>query len=258
MTNLTAGMAACPEQLVQVAAGPPVALFAEGLGGGMGHSHPFAAMMAGAVGQDEWTDILAGLDILVAGGIADPARLGIAGWSHGGFMAAWAVTQTDRFRAAVMGAGVADWAMQVAVSETGRTDADLAGSSGWEGPGPHRHDQLSPISYAARVTAPVLMLHGADDSNVPVGNALYFHRALTHFGIEHELVLYPGENHSFTKRAHQIDVLERTRSWFIRWPGDPASLKLAATIMKTVPRAPPLAGAVRWATRAAAGWSWPA
>jgi dipeptidyl aminopeptidase/acylaminoacyl peptidase len=191
--------------------------------GGMGHGHAFAAMVAGAAGQDEWTDILAGLDTLVADGVADPARLGIGGWSHGGFMAAWAVTQTDRFRAAVMGAGITDWAMQVAASETGRTDAGLAGSSGWEGPGPHRHDQLSPVSYAAKAAAPVLILHGEDDSNVPVGNALYFHRALTHFGIEHELVLYPGENHSFTERAHQIDVLERTRSWFIRWLGDPAA-----------------------------------
>ena len=56
--------------------------------GGTGHGHAFAAMVAGAAGQDEWTDILAGLDTLVVGGVADPARLGIAGWSHGGFMAA--------------------------------------------------------------------------------------------------------------------------------------------------------------------------
>jgi dipeptidyl aminopeptidase/acylaminoacyl peptidase len=185
--------------------------------GGTGHGHAFSAMLAGAVGQDEWTDILAGLDALVAGGVADPARLGIAGWSHGGFMAAWAVTQTSRFRAAVMGAGITDWALQIGVGELGRTDAGLSGSFGWEGPGPHRHDQLSPISYAAKVTTPVLILHGEDDSNIPVGHATYFHRALTQFGTEHELVIYPDENHSFTKRAHQIDVLERARSWFTRW-----------------------------------------
>jgi dipeptidyl aminopeptidase/acylaminoacyl peptidase len=185
--------------------------------GGTGHGHAFSAMVAGAVGQDEWTDILSGLDALVAEGVADPARLGIAGWSHGGFMAAWAITQTSRFRAAVMGAGITDWALQIGVGELGRTDAGLSGSFGWEGPGPHRHDQLSPISYAAKVTTPVLILHGEDDSNIPVGHATYFHRALTQFGTEHELVIYPDENHSFTKRAHQIDVLERSRSWFTRW-----------------------------------------
>jgi dipeptidyl aminopeptidase/acylaminoacyl peptidase len=190
--------------------------------GGKGHGPEFAAMVSRAVGQDEWTDTLTGIDALVADGVADPARLGIAGWSHGGFMAAWAVTHTDRFRAAVMGAGIADWAMQVGAGELGRTEADLVGSLGWEGPGPHRHDELSPISYAAKATTPVLILHGEKDTNVPVGQAMYFHRALSQFGVEHELVVYPRENHSFTERAHQIDVLERTRSWFTRWLGDPA------------------------------------
>ena len=185
--------------------------------GSQGHGQEFAAMVSGAVGQDEWTDILAGIDALVADGVADPDRLGIAGWSHGGFMAAWAVSQVSRFRAAVMGAGIADWSMQVGVGELGRTEAGLGGSCGWEGPGPHRHDRLSPISYAAKVTTPVLILHGEDDTNVPVGQAVYFHRALMQFGAEHDLVIYPRENHSPTERAHQIDVLERTRAWFTRW-----------------------------------------
>ena len=197
------------------------AVFCPNPRGGQGHGHAFAATVNHAVGQDEWTDILAGIDVLVADGVADPARLGIAGWSHGGFMAAWAVTQTGRFRAAVMGAGIADWAMQVGAGELGRVEADLGGSFGWEGPGPHLHDQLSPISYAAKVTTPVLILHGENDTNIPVGQAMYFHRALTQFGIEHELVTYPRENHSFTERAHQTDVLERTRAWFTRWLGDP-------------------------------------
>jgi dipeptidyl aminopeptidase/acylaminoacyl peptidase len=191
--------------------------------GSQGHGQAFAALVAGAVGEDEWTDILAGVDDLVAAGVADPGRLGIAGWSHGGFMAAWAVTQTGRFRAAVMGAGIADWGMQVGVGEFGRAEGVLGGSFGWEGPGPHRHDELSPVSYAASVTTPVLILHGEDDANVPVGQAMYFHRALTQFGAEHELVVYPRENHGFTERAHQIDVLERLRSWFTRWLGDPAA-----------------------------------
>jgi dipeptidyl aminopeptidase/acylaminoacyl peptidase len=190
--------------------------------GSQGHGRAFADMVAGAVGRGEWTDILAGVDDLVAAGVADPGRLGVAGWSHGGFMAAWAVTQTGRFRAAVMGAGIADWGMQVGVGEMGRAEAVLGGSFGWEGPGPHRHDQLSPVSYAANVTTPVLILHGESDTNVPVGQAMYFHRALTQFGAEHELVIYPRENHEFTERAHQIDVLERTRSWFTHWLGQPA------------------------------------
>jgi dipeptidyl aminopeptidase/acylaminoacyl peptidase len=217
--ELMAGWCQCGQWLA--AAG--YAVFHPNPRGSQGHGQAFAALVARAVGQDEWTDILAGLDELVAEGIADPARLGIAGWSHGGFMAAWAVTQTGRFGAAVIGAGIADWAMQVAAGELGRIEAVLGGSCGWEGPGPHSHDRLSPISYAENVTTPVLILHGQEDTNVPVGQAMYFHRALTHIGAEHDLVIYPRENHSFTERAHQIDVLERVRSWFIRWLGDPAA-----------------------------------
>jgi dipeptidyl aminopeptidase/acylaminoacyl peptidase len=198
------------------------AVFCPNPRGSQGHGHAFAAMVDRAVGQDEWTDILAGLDTLIAGGVADPGRLGIAGWSHGGFMAAWAVTQTRRFRAAVMGAGIADWAIQVAEGEFGRTEVGLGGGYGWEGPGPHRHDELSPISYAATVTTPVLILHGEEDTNVPVGQATYFHRALMQAGAEHDLVIYPRENHGLTERAHQIDVLERVRSWFTRWLVSPS------------------------------------
>lgn len=185
--------------------------------GSKGRGQAFAAMVANAVGMDEWTDILSGIDLLITTGVADPDRLGIGGWSHGGFMAAWAVGQTDRFKAALMAAGISDWAMQVGVGDLGTSEADFGGGCGCGGAGPHRHDQHSPISYASSIRTPVLIVHGADDTNVPVGQATYFHRALCHFGVEHEFVVYPREGHRFTERAHQIDVLQRSRSWFDRW-----------------------------------------
>ncbi|GAA3520870.1 dipeptidyl aminopeptidase/acylaminoacyl peptidase [Streptosporangium album] len=191
--------------------------------GGQGHGYEFAAAVAGKVGLDEWTDIVSGIDLLIADGVADPDRLGIGGWSHGGFMAAWAIGQTDRFKAALMGAGISDWGMQAATGELGALEAGLSGSRGWEGPGPHRHDQLSPISFASKVRTPVLILHGENDTNVPLGQATFFHRALCHFGVEHEFVVYPREGHSIRERNHQLDLLRRTREWFDRWLGDPAS-----------------------------------
>ena len=191
--------------------------------GGWGHGHEFAAAVAGKVGLEEWTDILSGIDLLIADGVADPDRLGIGGASHGGFMAAWAIGQTDRFKAALMDAGISDWGMLVATGEQATWDTGLGGSAGWEGPGPHRHDRLSPISFASKIRTPVLILHGENDTNVPLGQATFFHRALCHFGVEHEFVVYPREGHSFRERNHQIDVLRRTRAWFGRWLGDPAS-----------------------------------
>ncbi|MGW7531281.1 S9 family peptidase [Amycolatopsis sp. NPDC054798] len=185
--------------------------------GGQGHGHEFAASVAGRVGREEWTDILTGIDLLVAEGVADPDRLGIAGGSHGGFMAAWAIGQTDRFRAALVSSGVVDWGMLAATGENGQFEAALGGSTGWNGIGPHPHDAVSPVSFASRVRTPVLILHGAEDTNVPLGQAVYFHRALRHFGAEHEFVIYPREGHSIRERNHQLDVLRRTRAWFDRW-----------------------------------------
>ena len=185
--------------------------------GSQGRGHDFAAAVASAIGAGEWTDIISGIDLMIVDGVADPDRLGISGWSHGGFMAAWAVGQTDRFRAALMGAGISDWGMLVATGEAGTLEAELGGSCGWEGPGPHRHDQVSPISYASKIATPVLILHGEDDTNVPLGQATYFHRALSRFGVEHELVVYPREGHGMAERNHQLDVLRRSRAWFDRW-----------------------------------------
>jgi dipeptidyl aminopeptidase/acylaminoacyl peptidase len=185
--------------------------------GGSGHGHEFAAMVAGAIGGDEWTDTLSGIDLLVAEGVADPERLGISGWSHGGFMTAWAIARTDRFKAAVMGAGISDWGMLAGTGDWGILDAALGGSTGWDGPGPHAHDRISPISYASAIRTPVLILHGEEDTNVPLSQAIHFHRALRHFGVEHEFVVYPREGHGLGERGHQLDALRRIRVWFDRW-----------------------------------------
>ena len=111
-------------------------------------------------------------------------------------MAAWAVRPDRPVQ------GRADGRRHQRLGHAGRrpasgasSDAALGGSSGWEGPGPHRHDQLSPISYASQIRTPVLILHGEQDTNVPLGQAMYFHRALRHFGVEHEFVVYPREGH---------------------------------------------------------------
>jgi dipeptidyl aminopeptidase/acylaminoacyl peptidase len=210
----------CPGQWLATAG---YAVFLPNPRGGTGHGRDFQAAVVGAVGGGEWSDILAGIDMLVAAGVADPDRLGIAGPSHGGFMAAWAVGQTDRFKAAMMMAGICDWGMLAGTGEYGSMDGVLAGSFGWEGTGPHPHDRVSPISFASKVRTPVLIVHGEDDTNVPLGQAIYFHRALSRYGAEHELVVYPREGHGLAERNHQRDLLLRTRAWFDRLLKDPGS-----------------------------------
>ena len=187
--------------------------------GGVGHGNEFAESVAGSVGLEDWQDIVAGLDRLIAEGVADPNRLGIGGWSQGGFMTAWAVGQTDRFRCGVMGAGVSDWGMMVAESDLPMFESGLGGSTGWEGIGPHPHDRVSPISFIHRVKTPILMLHGERDERVPVSQAQFFARGLRQYGVENELVVYPRQPHGLRERAHQIDATRRLRAWFDRWLG---------------------------------------
>jgi dipeptidyl aminopeptidase/acylaminoacyl peptidase len=181
--------------------------------GGLGHGAEFARTVRGAVGVADWPDVESGLDRLVDEGVADPERLALGGWSQGGYMTAWGVTQTARFRAGVMGAGVSDWGMMVAESDVPTFEASLGGSAGWEGPGPHRHDELSPISFAHRVTTPTLILHGEQDERVPIGQARFFARALRAHGVELELVSYPREPHGIGERNHLLDLLSRWREW---------------------------------------------
>lgn len=169
--------------------------------GSLGRGHEFARAVAGRVGREEWHDIETGIDLLIRQGVADPDRLGISGWSHGGFMAAWATTQTDRFQAALVGAGISDWPKQIAHGEWGAFEAALGDSPAH-----------SPITFAHRIRTPLLIVHGADDTNVPVEQAELLHAAVP----GSELVVYPGEGHSLRIREHRLDLLNRARRLFAK------------------------------------------
>lgn len=185
--------------------------------GGFGHGEQFAAAARGEVGQADYQDVIAAVDAAIERGIADPERLGIGGWSQGGFLSAWAVTQTGRFKAAVMGAGVSDWGMMVMTSDLPDFEQELGGSAPWDGEAQRRHLDLSPIAYAHYVRTPVLILHGEKDARVPLSQATGFHRALRKQGVPVEFVVYPREPHGVAERAHQIDILKRVRRWYDRW-----------------------------------------
>ncbi len=185
--------------------------------GGSGHGEEFAAAARGNVGGADYGDVMSMVDAAIERGIVDPERLGIGGWSQGGFMTAWAVTQSERFKAAIMGAGVSDWGMMAMTSDLPLFEQELGGSAPWDGLELHRHMELSPISFTSKVKTPVLILHGEKDARVPVSQAIGYQRALRHYGVPVELVIYPREPHAISERVHQIDLLQRVRSWYDRW-----------------------------------------
>jgi dipeptidyl aminopeptidase/acylaminoacyl peptidase len=184
--------------------------------GSAGRGRMFADLAYGDVGGAEFGDVMAAVDAAVGRGVADPARLGIAGGSQGGFLTAWAVTRTDRFKAGVMIAGVSDWGLMTMSSDMPTFEAKLSGGPPWDGPRPLRADERSPVRYARRVRTPLLILHGEQDRRVPVANAIGFERALRDAGVEVELVVYPREGHNIEERAHFTDQIRRLRDWFVR------------------------------------------
>lgn len=185
--------------------------------GGSGHGQAFAGAVRNCVGDQDWQDILAGVDLIVERGYADPERMGIGGWSQGGFMTAWAIGHTDRFKCAVMGAGVSDWGMMIATSDLPTFQQALGGGNPYESVGPHEFDRWSPISYVHRATTPTLIVHGENDERVPVSQAIFMHRGLTRYGVETELVTYPREPHGLQERQHVIDLHQRVAGWYRRW-----------------------------------------
>jgi dipeptidyl aminopeptidase/acylaminoacyl peptidase len=185
--------------------------------GGMGHGAAFAESVRNTVGNEDYLDIISGVDLLIEQGLADPDRLGCGGWSQGGFMTAWIVGQTTRFKAGVMGAGVSDWGMMIATSDIPTYEQFMGGGNPYEGVGPHSFDAQSPASFVSRVETPVLIVHGENDERVPVSQGIHFFRGLRRYGVPSELVTYPREPHGVQERNHQIDLNNRIVEWFKRW-----------------------------------------
>jgi dipeptidyl aminopeptidase/acylaminoacyl peptidase len=188
--------------------------------GSLGWGVPFTEANLGDMGGADLRDILAGVDALVAEGVADGARIGVGGWSYGGYMTAWSVTRPDdelphRFKAAVMGAGISNWESFHGTAEIPAWDALFWQASPYELNGPYQ--RFSPINHVPNVKTPTLILHGGDDRTVPASQAQEFYQALKELGIETQLVIYPREGHPIQEREHQRDMLERILAWYDRY-----------------------------------------
>jgi dipeptidyl aminopeptidase/acylaminoacyl peptidase len=183
--------------------------------GSWGRGVAFADAVLGDMGGKDLQDILCGVDYLVQQGRVDGNRVSIGGWSNGGFLAAWAITQTTRFKAAIMGAGISDWHNMHAQTNLADADMRLLQADPLENPAIYR--ERSPITYAGRVTTPTLILHGEDDPAVPVAQAYAFYRALRERNVPVEFVVYPREGHGVGEPKHVIDSEERLLCWLERY-----------------------------------------
>jgi dipeptidyl aminopeptidase/acylaminoacyl peptidase len=183
--------------------------------GSWGRGHAYQAANVGDLGGGDWQDINAGIDFLIAKGLADPDKLGIFGWSYGGYMTAWAITQTDRFKCAVAGAAITNYESNYGIVSIRGWQTVCMGCSVYDVPDLHR--DRSPLTHVNRVKTPTLLVHGERDEDVPPEQSLEFYTALKHFGVPTQCVIYPREPHGFTERTHQIDLIRRVVEWIERY-----------------------------------------
>ncbi|HXB59268.1 MAG TPA: S9 family peptidase [Candidatus Acidoferrales bacterium] len=197
----------------------PIAAFAEhgyailqpNIRGSSGYGNDFRAADRGDWGGGDFQDILSGVNYLVQQGIADNNRVGLAGWSYGGYMAAWAVTQTKRFRAVVAGGLACDLLSHRFTSAMPSWTSDYFGDVF-----KNRKAYLihSPISYVEGTTTPTLILQGENDPLMPVSQAYEFYDALKEQGCPVKMVVYPRSGHYPSEPKSILDVMNRDLEWF--------------------------------------------
>ncbi|MDP9337375.1 MAG: S9 family peptidase [Acidobacteriota bacterium] len=192
------------------------AVFYPNIRGSIGYGQKFIEMNRGDWGGGDFKDVMAGVDDLIARGIADPEKLGIGGWSYGGYMAEWAITQTTRFKAAVSGAGLSNLISEYGTEEGPSYDEWFYGV-------PYEPEKVagflnsSPFVHLKNAKTPTLILQGEADTVDPVGQSMELYRGLKRYGVETELVLYPREPHGFHEEKHLVDRLNRILAWYDKY-----------------------------------------
>ena len=183
--------------------------------GSYGQGEDFTRANVKDFGGGDLRDILAGIDTALKRYPIDPRRLGVTGWSYGGFMTMWTVTQTNRFHAAVAGAGIANWQSYYGQNLIDQWMIPFFGASVYDDPAVYARS--SPIQFIKQVKTPTLVIVGQHDAECPAPQSYEFWHALKTLGVPTRLIVYPGEGHMFVKPENQVDRLDQTMAWFDKY-----------------------------------------
>ncbi len=180
--------------------------------GSFGEGEAFTRANVKDFGHGDFKDIMAAVDAAIDAAPIDPNRLGICGWSYGGYMTMWAVTQTNRFKAAMAGAGLSNWQSYYGENLIDQWMIPFFGKSVYDDP--EVYAKSSPINFIKHAKTPTLILVGDSDGEVPAPQSYEFWHALKTLGVETQFVVYEHEGHMFMNPKHRRDVVERTLAWF--------------------------------------------
>ena len=178
-------------------------------------------------GGGDYQDIMSGVDRVIEMGVADADRLGIMGWSYGGYMTSWVITQTRRFKAASVGAGVTNL-----MSFTGTADIpgfipDYMGGEFWDVF--DTWTARSAMFHVKGVTTPTLIQHGEQDLRVPISQGYELYNALRRQNVETRMVVYPRQPHGIQEPKLVLDAMHRNLDWFAKWIPTAATAQRAET-----------------------------
>jgi dipeptidyl aminopeptidase/acylaminoacyl peptidase len=183
--------------------------------GSSNYGAEFASANVGDLGGGDYQDVMSGIDYLIERGIADPARLAIKGYSYGGYLSGWIIGHTDRFKAAVFGAGLSN-----AISYYSTGDIQYQRETLHQGT-PWRNNQnlieRSPVFYLQNAKTPSLIYHGERDERVPPGQSFETYMGLKKAGVTTQLVIYPREGHGLREPKHQLDKIRREIDWIEKY-----------------------------------------
>lgn len=188
--------------------------------GSYGQGEAFTQGNVKDFGYGDLSDIDRGVTAVLAQAPIDGKRLGICGWSYGGYMAMWAVTQTNRYAAAVAGAGIVSWQSYYGQNKIDQWMIPFFGASVYDDP--QVYAKSSPITFIKKAKTPTLVLHGDRDSEVPTPQGYEFWHALKTLGVPTQLVIYENEGHNIQDPKHQLDRDRRLVAWFDKYLGKAA------------------------------------
>ncbi len=174
-------------------------------------------------GGMDYQDLMAGVDKVIEMGVADGNRLGVMGWSYGGFMTSWIVTQTNRFKAASAGAPVTNLTSFTTTADIPAFLPDYFGGQFWDSPEVYRTH--SPISFVKSVTTPTMIQHGTADVRVPISQGLEFYNALKARGIPTRMLELPRQPHGPNEPKMMLIVMQSNLEWFEKYLGEKPSSK---------------------------------
>jgi dipeptidyl aminopeptidase/acylaminoacyl peptidase len=180
--------------------------------GSYGEGEAFTAANRKDFGYGDLRDILAGVDAVTSKLPVDPQRVGITGWSYGGFMTMFAITQTHRFRAAVAGAGLSDWKSYYGENSIDQWMIPYFGASVYDDPAVYA--KSSAINFIKNARTPTLIVVGERDGECPAPQSFEFWHGLRSMHVPVKLVVYANEGHGFSNPDDRRDVLERALEWF--------------------------------------------